>query len=475
MAAPRPRRVLKGLAALLAVAALWAGAWGLHRWAPFTEAPTAVTWPEPIQPLAEFVEDATSLPFLRPVAVEWVTDTAGVAARTAPEAPTADERATAAAQDAAGRALGLWAGEMSSIAADAQVFAPTSVAYWLTDENVLLIGAEPDDELSPRLRSEIVFELAIALDDQHFDLIHRSAVAPTRQESLALAALALGDAMWVYGEYYDRELRFSEREEFDDDVADLNAERDERTAAVPSAYQALVTLAPSLGPTFIAALRVDGGSEAVQQAMADPPIALDQVTLPATKYLHRDPLEAVSAPTAPAGSVFVHSGQGGPAMLFLMLTTGLPANDALTAADGWGNDAYTVYRMGEQVCIDIHLVADSRRDADLIDAGLTAWARARPAQAHALIGRDGVHLFASACDPGTAVRQGTPSQAQIDQLQHRAFLIRSEIESAHDAAAGECVGRRIFAEFTTSELNANGEGSLADIDAAADECGAAAG
>ena len=58
--------------------ALAAGAWGLHRWAPFADEAAAapkVTWPKNVQPVVDFVQDATQQQFLTPVKVEFIADT----------------------------------------------------------------------------------------------------------------------------------------------------------------------------------------------------------------------------------------------------------------------------------------------------------------------------------------------------------------------------------------------------------------
>jgi hypothetical protein len=157
-------------------------------------------------------------------------------------------------------------------------------------------------------------------------------------------------------------------------------------------------------------------------------------------------------------------------MLFLMFATGQAANTALEAADGWGNDAYTIYGQGDQVCIDMHVVADSRHDADLLDAAFTAWAQARPQAAGALVGRDGSNLYASACDPGPAAGQRVPLQDEIDQFVRRDQLILREFAATGDPVVAECVGTRIFAEFSLGELFSEEFDIAAEIASAEQDC-----
>jgi len=98
--------------------------------------------------------------------------------------------------------------------------------------------------------------------------------------------------------------------------------------------------------------------------------------------------------------------QMGPFALYLPFSTRLPLRVALTstASDGWGNDRYTAYTPDDLVCVDVHLVTDSRDDADRLQNGLNGWAQARPTGADVLVGRDGIDLYATACDPGIDVQ-----------------------------------------------------------------------
>ena len=176
--------------------------------------------------------------------------------------------------------------------------------------------------------------------------------------------------------------------------------------------------------------------------------ALDQIGLPVGKYLRRDPLEGVAAPPAPAAAEVKYTNQMGPFGLYLLLSTGLPVTDALTASDGWGNDRYTAYVLGGRVCVDVHVVADSRDDADRLQAGLAAWALARPDDTDALVARDGTDLYASACDPGTDARQPVPDDEAIDHYLGRAQEIRQRSDYSGDPALAECVGVTYFAAYS---------------------------
>jgi hypothetical protein len=132
---------------------------------------------------------------------------------------------------------------------------------------------------------------------------------------------------------------------------------------------------------------------------------------------------------------------------------GLSPTEALTAADGWGNDAFTAYELDGRVCVDARIVADSRADADRLQRGLDAWAGTRPAASGALVGRDGDALLISVCDPGVDARQPSPGQPAIDQYFGRSSMLHHEIEETRDAAVAECVAVTFFERFTVAQAN----------------------
>ena len=113
------------------------------------------------------------------------------------------------------------------------------------------------------------------------------------------------------------------------------------------------------------------------------------------------------------------------------------------------------------MCVDVHVVADSRTDADRLETALNGWARARPDAADALVARDGTDLYATACDPGTEARQPVPTEDAINLYFARAQEIQQRIDFSGKPALAECVAVAFFAHFTFEDF----DGSV-DIDSA---------
>ncbi len=477
MPALRRRRALKSAVAVLALVALVTAVWGIKQWAPFADDESStIYWPRSIKPLADFVEDTTGLQFDQSVEVQFAgTDEeyAAIADPPRPQ-PTADELEIDAAQEAAGRAFGLWNGEMSSADADAAIYANIGVASWDPFSNVLVVRADDPEDLSPRVRSSVVRELTFALDAQRFDYVSRVDDLRTRQEYLALIALDVGHALWVHDRYFSDELTLDEQEDYGGEIVAGNEDYTDTTDWIPPAYAALRTIAQQLGIVFVDVLSDDPA--ALHRALGDElPQALDQITLPVGHYQRLDRTEAVEAPPVPRGGERLYTNQAGPFLLHLMLSTGSPANTALTAADGWGGDAYTVYRLNDRVCLDMHMVADSRADADRLDIALNNWAAVRPAASSALVGRDGVDLYVSVCDPGTAEEQPVPTQDDVDQYVRRSNLLRHEMTITGDLEAAECTAVAVFADALVADFDDPNFDIVGVITAAEADCGIAQG
>lgn len=468
------RRTSTGIALVVGIVALSAGAWGLHRWAPFAHESAEVDWPENVAPVAEYVERTTGLEFLDDVTIRFESNDEQytLLVNGEPTELTQQEVDDAAVQAASGRAFGLWAGEVSLVEARATL--NDSVPYpvtWLSAENAIAINATSEKTtLGPSLRTELAVALTQALDDQHFHIIESMNGASSAQELQVLQALSVGHALWVRDEYI-HDLDDDDELEYRVESTELTDTYVDQVAAVPLAYRALRSSGQLLGGAFIAAL--DGDLPLLTAAFTTHrPAALDQVSLPTSKYLRTDPLEPLVEPAAPTGAEVHYSSQLGPAGLFMVVATASTVFDALAAADGWGNDRYTVYTLDDRVCADLHLVADSRDDADRLEAGLQAWALARPAASTALLAREGLDLYVSVCDPGTDVRQPTPSAAAIDHFFARSGELQSRIELSGKPALAECITVESFSRFTVDQLmgfDSTGD-VLADVTDIEDDC-----
>jgi len=441
------RRTWTGVALVCALVAVGAGAWVLQRWAPFADEVATPSWPDNVQPVVDYVQDVTGQTFREPIAIEFVANRDQYRASVQPESEelTDDDLAAAETDTAVGRALGLWAGDTSlTEVRDAYDNAQPIPVTWLADQSKIVINAQREAvELSPLVRAELSVRLTQALDDQLFHTVRQMQRANTSQEYQALLAVSVGHAIWVRDLYVND---FSD-DELDDFYAASevsNADWADTIADVPVAYGAIRSIGQQIGPMFVEALTEEGRTLFAAALTSSVPTALDQISLPVSKYLRRDPLEQVAAPPGPAAADVKYSDQMGPFATYLLFSTGLPLHVALTASDGWGNDRYAVYELDGRVCVDVHLVADSSDDAGRMENALNGWAQARPIEADVLVGRNGNDLYATACDPGADVQQSLPTDEAVRQYLGRAEEIQYRADESGDAGLAECAAVAFF-------------------------------
>ena len=442
-------------AIVLSVAAISAGTWGLSKWSPFEHKQPTIAWPHNVQPIVDFVEESTDLRFRSPIAFEYFAsvDDYNDRARDPQHELSQVDRDALAIDEAIGRALGLWVGD-TSVGESSDIInnaAPRPVR-WLPDDDVVLIRASDElANLSPALRADLVVYLTQALIDQNFHLIDRREAAATSQGLDSVAAVQIGYALLIHDRYV-ADLSAREQEQYDTEKAEQGEAYANSVDSVPATYKAIRIAFQVLGSVFMTALDEADPKLTLAALSTHVPVALDQVSLPAAKYLRNDPLEPVAAPPGPANATVHYSEQIGAFRLFLMFATWLPANEALTASDGWGNDRFTAYELDGRVCADIHVVADSPDDADRMERAFTGWALARPSSANALVGRDGVNLYASVCDPGPDAQQSVPGDDEVNQYFGRARLLQFQATSTGKPQLAECIATDLYAQFTFEQI-----------------------
>ena len=437
------------------LAAITAGVWGLSKWRPFENDSADLDWPENVQPLIDYIEATSDLRFRNSIDFDYLPGMSyDIEARDPVQDFSAEALAEIETEEAIGRALGLWAGETSlgDSINTINSAAPRPVR-WFPDDNVVLIKASNEESTLPAyVRADLVAYLTQALVEQNFHLLDRLESAATSQEYEAAAAVYIGFALWVHDQYID-DLDVDDTEEYQFDSAQQNGEYADTVVAIPATFLAIRIGFQVLGPGFVAAIDEDNPALVLRALRDRVPVAMDQISLPAAKYLRNDAPEAVEEPPGPNLATIRVSDQLGPFRLYLMFATGLPANDALTASDGWGNDRYTAYELNGSVCVDVHVVADSPADADRMDTAMNRWALARPAAADVLVGRDGVNLYASVCDPGAAADQSIANDDDIEQYFGRGALLRQHALDTGKPALAECIAVELYGQFTVDEIS----------------------
>jgi hypothetical protein len=126
------------------------------------------------------------------------------------------------------------------------------------------------------------------------------------------------------------------------------------------------------GLVFLGELYRAGGFPLVNQVYSHPPATSEQI-LHAEKYVAGEGSVAVRAPTPPPGYDALVSGQVGELQIMAVLERCLPADQARRAAAGWGGDAFTIARSGNNPALLWSTVWDTETDAAEFEGALRAY------------------------------------------------------------------------------------------------------
>ncbi|TML06833.1 MAG: hypothetical protein E6G39_20935 [Actinobacteria bacterium] len=360
-----------------------------------------VQWDPRVAPLVAFVEEERGYSFHHPVEVQFLTAEQYRAEATHSDPLTDDDRAYYRDQARLFRALGLIGGDVDLAAEQDEISDSGTLAYYSPNTHTVYVRGV---ELTPSLRVTLVHELTHALQDQIFKLdLSRT---KSDGEAFALRALAEGDAIRVENAYYSS---LSEEEQAQVD-AQTGTEIDSSKALNGDAAPILLALfgAPyDLGVPFVRLLASIDGE--LDRAFRSPPTSEENVFDPISFLAHDEPLK-VTAPKAPTDSRRVDAlgNEIGAVGWYLLIASYTEQKQAMTAVEGWGGDAMTVYERAGLLCAAMVFRGDSARDADEMYAALKNVVTSLADHAPQL-GRQASDVTLTLCDPGPSA-----SVAQID-------------------------------------------------------------
>ena len=344
-------------------------------------------WDPRVAPLVAFVEKTRGHAFVHPVYVEFLTPEQYRAHATdGPSDAEYDETLLRAV-----RALGLIGGDVDlSAELDEISDSGTLASYSPATRRIYVRGTE----LSPSLELTLVHELTHALQDQTFDLGFSR--AQTDGEAFAMRALAEGDAIRVEDEYFDslsetEQKQITDQAQIDfDSSAALN--RDSATVML-----SLFSAPYDLGVPFV---RLLASIDELDLAFELPPTSEENIFDPIS-FLDGDQPQQVAAPELPVGARRndVIGREVGAVMWYLLLAANTDQLQAMTAVDGWGGDAMTVYDQADALCVAMAFRGDTTRDADEMHDALEQVVRTHPTHTPRLT-RDANELHLTLCDPG---------------------------------------------------------------------------
>jgi hypothetical protein len=429
-------------------------------------------WDERVAPLAEFVERERGLAFDHPVEVEFLTPQQYSDAARFDAGELADEDRDALEDSGVlYQALGLVPDDLDLVASTSAMADSGTLAFYdPVAERVTVRGTE----MTTGLAVTLVHELVHVAQDQAFDLEQPppgdSAGAyegydalvegdATRVEMAYLATLS-AEEQAGYWEAYDAEYKASQ----------------DQLSEVPGALQAMFGAPYALGPPVVDLLVEEGGNAAVDDAFTSPPATSEHLFDPRSFFLEDAPVDVEPREVPDDAERVGPSDELGATALFLVLAEHIDPLVALSAADGWGGDAYTAYRLDGDACVRLDVVGDTPEETAELAAALRQW---ETRVAGASVDDSGDRIAVDRCSGSPIAGRTDPAVVgAYDALSLPAtrsqFMVAGAAQGkSHEEAfaAGDCFVRRVPFPVLV-ESNASGE-TPPEILVALDACGLA--
>jgi hypothetical protein len=248
--------------------------------------------------------------------------------------------------------------------------------YSFEDEELVVPMAEGG--FSTLQRATLVHELAHALTDQVFDVYEKYSPMFDEQrydQASSYQALLEGDASLAQVLYLQT-LSQSELGEF---VAEALQQDTSALESAPAFIRTSLEFPYDSGLTFVQELYTDGGGwedvNDAYQRLVDLPGSSEQIITP--EDYERDLPKEVALPTVtvPAGYVLEESSVWGELGFRIMFDEVMGSDETLTAADGWGGDAYSVWFDGTNAVLVLVYEGDTEGDRDEAEQALLEFAR----------------------------------------------------------------------------------------------------
>ncbi|WP_255626109.1 DUF6782 family putative metallopeptidase [Dermatobacter hominis] len=418
-------------------------------------------WDPRVQDLVAFVEDTWGRDFDHPVAVHMLDADEYRERATAGEDPAEEDLSDADDQAAAGRALGLFEGELDLFeTGDAMVAEGTAAFYDPMTDEIVVNG----EALDVGTRVTLVHELTHALQAQVVAAGGGGEeLDDTSDAANAYRSLLEGDAT-VVEQVYAAQLSDDEYEELLDASTtsgeDATAALEE--ADVPGALQASFVLPYGLGAPWVDVLLAREDGDGLEAVLVDPPVSTSSM-VDLQRSPDEDPVE-VEDPEI-AGEV-LETDRFGPMSWIVPLAEFTDGPTAFEAVRGWTGDSVVTSRTaGGRVCVDAAVELRDDTSATRFEAAVRTWFGQLPPRAGANVSRDGSSVRLSSCDPGADADIALTGRAmdELGQVVLRNQLIAELAAAVPDdlvdvapapmsVDAAACTADRIIASFGAERL-----------------------
>jgi hypothetical protein len=218
----------------------------------------------------------------------------------------------------------------------------------------------PFDKLSTE--RTLAHEITHMIQEKYF----KSPEVRFHDEFQAWAALIEGDADFTGDKYIEDT---AGRPAVSDGVASLSSSKKLSAAThlatvkMPESLVELWLFRYRYGESFVSALYEAGGWEKVNAAYANPPVTTEEILHP-EKYLEGEGFVQVNSISLNSSDWnLVKTERFGEHFILVMLSSHIPRDYAMTAAEGWRGDNFTYYKKEENHLFTWKIVWDTERDS----------------------------------------------------------------------------------------------------------------
>jgi len=237
----------------------------------------------------------------------------------------------------------------------------TMAAVWEGNLYVVREHFNPFDKLSAE--QTLAHEIMHMMQEKYF----RSPEALFHDELQAWAALIEGDAGFTADKYIEEAIG---RPIISNSAAFLSTSSNKLSfpshllgVKMPESLIELWLFRYRYGESFVSALYSAGGWERVNAAYVNPPLTSEQILHP-EKYLEGEGFVLVDSISLNSSDWdLVKTERFGEHLIRVMLSSHIPRDDAIKAAEGWRGDNFTYYKKEENHLFTWKIVWDSERDS----------------------------------------------------------------------------------------------------------------
>ena len=403
----------------------------------------AAEWDSFSLPIATRVAQLRGLAWKRPVQVDQLDDYAfEIRAASAGHFQSPEQRTHLEHTIAELRALGLL-GDNIQITDDLGPLGDsTTLAFYDPIHEVVTVRSSIPEELR---RVVVAHELTHALDDQYFGLRDLQNNATTTEGALATKSLIEGDAVRIQ-HTYAMTLPQGDRDALKTayDGWQNNFRASSRFGGNAEILDATDFAPYLLGNSLVRNVAAKDGNKSADQLFAAPLTSTHQLFEPQAATTGEKPV-TVAPPVAHAGEeVLEPAGSFGQLLLFLVLSSRVDWNQALTDADRWaGDSAILVTKFGVS-CVRARFATHHASDLTKLATNLADWADALGSEGSTTISRSRTWVQLDACHQGV-VTNPAPGKIKyaLQAAALRSAVSAQMLEQHKSPTVAQCIGTAV--------------------------------